>query len=154
MSGLLHARYRMYVDFYEQTSDRDRSGQVVRDWDRENPYVVRGSARGILGAGIRVVGSTQQWGEDYEDIEWVKFRCASTFLGWNGDEISDNEQHIVKSFRAGNIRRIRKAREPELLWRDKAGGPLEFNIYGVSPVLDPFDRLTEIDILLKGVTGD
>lgn len=155
VSAILHARYRMLADFYPQIAERDRSGQITRTWDYDNPYTVRCSARGILGAGIRVVGSTQQWGEDYEDIEWVKMRVASTFLEIkNYGTINEAEEHIKKAYRVGNIRRVRRARQPELLWRGPDGDSVEFNIYGISPVLDPFDRLTEVDILLKGVTGD
>lgn len=144
MSGILHARYRMLADLYPQISTRDRSGQVVRDWDYDNPIdTIRCSARGILGAGIRVVGSTQTFGVDYDDVEWVKMRVGETNLF--------SDEYLVKSYRVGNIRNYRTE---YTLWRGPEGNPLVFNIFGISPVFDPFDRVVEYDVLLKGVTGD
>lgn len=143
MSRLLQARYRMWADVYPELRERDRSGQVTRTWDYDHPIdTISCSARGILGGGIRVVGSTQTWDEDYEDVEWVKLRTAS--------EILFLDEEILKSHQIGNIRR----KDGRLLWKDSKGEPLIFNISGIQPVLDAFDRISEVEVLLKGVTGD
>lgn len=143
MSRLLQARYRMWADVYPEITERDRSGQVTRTWDYDNPIdTIKCSARGILGGGIRVVGSTQRWDEDFEDIEWVKLRTDSTHLFL--------DEEILKSHQIGNIRH----RDGDVLWKDAQGAALVFNISGITPVLDAFDRISEVDILLKGVTGD
>lgn len=147
MSGILHARYRMIADVYRQESYREPSGQWVRTWP-ETPFTeITCSARGILGAGIRVVGSTETWGEDYEDVEWVKLRTATTNLF----DLDFSDEYLIRSHRIGNIRRKANG---ETLWRDENGNPEMFQIKGISPVFDPFDRIAEVDVLLKGITGD
>lgn len=143
MSSILQARYRMFAEVYPEVRERERSGQIIRTWDYDNPIdTIKCSARGILGGGIRVVGSTQTWDEDFEDVEWVKLRTAS--------EVLFLDEEILKSYQIGNIRH----KDGHLLWKDSQGGPLIFNIQGITPVLDAFDRISEVDILLKGVTGD
>lgn len=184
MSRIMHARYRFIADVYAEVTERNRSGQYVREWT-EKVGEIKGSARGILGGGIRVVGSTETWGEDYEDVEWVKMRVGTLTLGdgltirqvhvipgeMDGGEPGTFSQvyldsslvdeyagsgHLNRSYRVGNIRRQfpRRGETSEALWQDEHGQPQMFSIIGIQPVFEAFDRMTEWDLLLKGVTGD
>lgn len=163
MSSLMRARYRFVADVYTETAERNRAGQYVRSWDKKAGEI-KGTARGILGGGIRVVGSTETWGEDYEDIEWVKMRVGTLAITDEHTLVPDTEQQaeayesLNRSYRVSNIRRdprhIRRGQSSTPLWRDESGDPQLFSIVGVQPVLDPYDRMTEWDLLLKGVTGD
>lgn len=184
MSRIMHARYRFLADVLKETTERNRSGQYVRSWT-EKVGEIKGSARGILGGGIRVVGSTETWGEDYEDVEWVKMRVGSLTIG---DALTIQQVHVIpgemdgggpgafsqvyldnglvdeytgtgqvnRSYRVSNIRRQypRRGETSEALWTDEHGQPQLFSIVGIQPVFEPFDRMTEWDLLLKGVTGD
>lgn len=137
------ARYTMLADFVNQTQTTNDAGQTKRDWDFDNPIVVRNLTKAITGGGIRVVGSTEQWGDDYEGIEWAKMNVASQVLP-TGDT-------VTKRWRVTNIRDRVSGR---VLWLLDDGLPVEFNVMGINPVMDPFGRPVEYELLLKGVTGD
>lgn len=147
MSCLISARYTMLADLADQTQTRNESGQVTREWDFENPYTIRNLTVGILGGGIRVVGSTETWGEDYEDIEWAKMYISSQNL----EDDEDGEVFITRRFRVKNIRDRKTGRQ---LWVGDDGLPIEFNIMGITPIMDPFGTPVEYELLLKGETGD
>lgn len=143
---LFTSKYTMLAHFFGQTQTRNEAGQVTRVWDRDNPFIVPNATRGILGGGIRVVGSTQTWDEDYEAVEWAKMKVSTTVIRQNG-----GTGNISRRFRVSHIR---DERTNNILWVAEDGDPVEFNIMGVTPVIDPFGQLTEYELLLKGVTGD
>lgn len=127
--------HTMVAAVFEETVTQNKAGQPVREYveDRE----IRCLARGILGQGIRVVGSAERfYDEDYEDVEVVKLRTT--------------DRNMHKGLRVGNIR---NGPQGEVLWKDK-DGPIMFNVEGVTPVFDPFNTVIEYDLLLRGVTGD
>lgn len=137
----------MLADIIPQTRTRTESGQVIREWNIENAYTVKNLTVGILGGGIRVVGSTEEWGEDYEDIEWAKMYISDQRI----DADAQGEVFITRRFRVSNIRDQSTGRQ---LWVGDDQLPIEFNIMGITPIMDPFGRPVEYELLLKGETGD
>lgn len=139
----------MLADFLYQTTTRDPdSGQIKREWtEPEDGITVRNLTKGILGGGIRVVGSTETWGDDYEDVEWAKMNIRSQVV----DDGEDEDVFITRRFRVTNIRDMRTGQQ---LWVGDDGLPIIFNIMGLTPIIDPFGRPMEYELLLKGETGD
>jgi hypothetical protein len=136
----------MLADFANQISERNEAGQVTRDWNWQMKATVKNITEGILGGGIRVVGSTETWGEDYEEVEWAKMYIGSQEISLGGQTV-----FITRRFRVRNIRDELTGRT---LWVGDDGLPIEFNIMGITPIVDPFGRPLEYEILLKGITDD
>lgn len=150
MLGLTSGRYNMRADVYSQTVvdpvtgdpvyEQDESGAIDRIWDvtgnpNDNiadPITIKCIARGISGGGIRVVGSTERWGNEFEDVEWVKLQTNA---------------RLSKGDRVGNIR----GSNGRLAWKDDLGQPIVFDVLGATPILDPFGQLLEYDCLLQRV---
>lgn len=126
MSCLAHARYTMTMDVLSQTKTQNESGEIVRNWSTKESDVPC-IARGIAGGGIRVVGSIERWSSVYDDVEYVKIQC---------------NYNLSKRDRITNIR----TNQGTLAWEDDNIGTT-FDIIGASPVMDPFGRLVEYDIL-------
>lgn len=145
MGCLISARYTMLADFYQQSTETANSGQVRRFWDRENSFQMKNITQGILGGGIRVVGSTESWGRRYEDIEWAKMYTATQILGRDEE---DNPIYATRRFRVSNIRDEASGRS---LWVSDEGKDIEFNVMGITPIFDPFGTPIEYEFLLKGI---
>ena len=143
-SRLLSARYSMLADFYEQKRTVTEAGQVRRDWDRQNPIIVQNLTEGVLIKGIRGAAITEQWDKDYEPQERVKMFIGSTLID------SDPINPIIanRRFRISNIRDRSTGR---VLWLNDDGNPLEFNIEGITPINDPFGRIVEYELILRGI---
>lgn len=91
-------------------------------------------ARGIVDGGIRVAGSTERFGDMYENVDFVKL--------WVPGHIG-----IKKSDRITNIR---AARGGAVVWKDlDTGLPIIFNVNGVVPLFDAWNRVTEHFVLLE-----
>lgn len=132
MFCLIGARYNMTAEVYDQTQVQGPSGQIKRVWDYENPIAtIRCIARGIAGGGIRVVGSTERWGDLYDDVEYVMMQT---------------DFNLSKRHRIGMIR----ASDGQIAWED-GDEAMIFDVLGAKPVIDPFGRLVEYDILLTKV---
>lgn len=130
----ISSTHTMKADVLDETVSQGRSGQPVRSYTKIKE--ISCLARGILGQGIRVVGSSEQFlGVDYEDVEVVKMRTTDGSLN--------------KGMRISNIRNS----DGTTLWQN-ADGPIVFNVQGITPVFDPFNTIIEYDILLRGVTND
>lgn len=140
---IITARYTMLADFVDQTTQTNDAGQTKRFWDFSDAEAVNCLSKAITGGGIRVVGSTEQWGEDYEEVEWAKMNIASQTL--------PSGNVVTRRWRVTNIRDRVSGQQ---LWIGDDGLPIEFNVYGISPIIDPFGRPSEYELLLKGVTGD
>jgi hypothetical protein len=127
MGGCLFAaKYTMTMDVYGETKSQSESGQIKRQW------VLRASgvpciARSIKGQGIRVVGSTERYGPNYENVEIVKIQTA--FPTTKRDRISN----ILDA--RGN-----------LTWQED-GVPLILEVAGALPILDGFGTLLEYDVI-------
>lgn len=134
MVDLLASRYNMFADAYDQTSSQNDLGQITRDWNYDNPVVEDFIclARGIQGGGIRVVGSTERWEPEFEDVEWLRMQTQAP---------------LSKRYRIGNIR----DRNGNIAWFDEEGNSLIFNIMGYESRFDPFSRRVENEVLLKRV---
>lgn len=93
--------------------------------------------RGIIDGGIRVAGTTERFGENYENIEYVKLKVPAHI-------------QITKRDRVTNLR---EKAGGKVLWRDEEndGAPTIFNVNGVTPVMDGFNRHIEWFVLLEKV---
>lgn len=97
-------------------------------------------ARGIIDGGIRVAGTTERFGKEYENVDFVKMSFGPNFV-------------LTKRDRITNIRDKRTGR---ILWKDeevdKVGADYRatvFNVNGVTPEIDPFGRMTSQFALLS-----
>lgn len=156
MGSLLAARYSMLADFYQQQAIQDESGQITRDWNRQNPFVVRNLSQAILIKGARGDAMSESWSEVYEPYTNIKMFIATNKLDSSllgpigsvnlGDEF--NPEVITRRFRVGNIR---DRATGQVLWLSDRNSPMEFNVLGVTPTTDPFGRVVEFELLLKEI---
>lgn len=133
--SLVQARYNMKADIYTQTTGRDPdTRQVTRTWSFNR--TVRCQARSIASEGIRTVGSTEQFDEDY----------------WNEDYVRMNVTYRMS--KRDRVRNIRHDQSDESQYNDDDGNPIEFEVLGVQPVQDPFGRTVEYDVLMFRVQDE
>lgn len=92
-------------------------------------------ARGIIDGGIRVAGTTERFGDTYENIDYVRLKVPAH----------------VKISKRDRVTNIRERAGGKVLWRDEEnnGAPTVFNVNGVTPVLDGFNRHIENFVLLE-----
>lgn len=110
--------------------------------NRETPCI----ARGIVDGGIRVAGTTERFGDSYENIDFVKM--------WVPGNI-----RISKRDRVTNIRDPRG----RIMWKDEEfSDPFNpndipratvFNVNGVTPLFDAFNNIKEQFVLLERASG-
>lgn len=126
------------------------TGQIVREWqpNLDNPQtpedentmnigVIPCMARGIVDGGIRVAGTTERFGELYENIDYVRLWVPASVT-------------ITKSDRVTNI----KDSTGHTRWLDEEypdSGPKAtvFNVNGVTPLFNAFNKMTEQYVLLE-----
>lgn len=126
------------------------TGQIVNVWTNreetpDNPdtaeydpqsTTIKCLARGIVDGGIRVAGTTERFGDAYQNIEFVKMWVPK------GSGISKRD-------RITNI----KERNGTIAWVDEEFDPARatvFNVNGVTPLFDgPFNQHKEDFILLE-----
>jgi hypothetical protein len=123
------------------------TGELLNDWvpgtpdntdtpDTDESAIVRTIpclARGIVDGGIRVAGSTERFGDTYENIEFAKLWVPQR----------------IKLFKNDRITNIRAKRGGEVIWTEADGSPVVFNVNGISPLFDAFNRPVEKFILLE-----
>jgi hypothetical protein len=143
-SRLLSGRYSMLADVFEQKQTVTEAGQIRREWDRENPIVVKNLTEGVLTKGVRGAAISENWTNDYEPVERVKMFIASTII----DPDPIRPIRITRRFRVSNIR---DRATNQILYFDDQERPLEFNIEGIIPINDPFGKIVEHEILMRGV---
>lgn len=94
-------------------------------------------ARGIVDGGIRVAGTTERFGDTYENIDYVKLWVPARILLTKRDRITN----------------IREALTGKIVWLDEeyaAGSrPTVFNVNGVTPLFDAFNKHVESFVLLE-----
>lgn len=90
-------------------------------------------ARGIVDGGIRVAGSTERFGDMYENIDFVKLWVPA---------------HI-KLKKSDRITNIRDRRNGHVLWKDDEDAPIIFNVNGVVPLFNAFNKHVESFVLLE-----
>jgi hypothetical protein len=92
-------------------------------------------ARAIVDGGIRVAGTTERFGEDYLNVDYVRM--------WVPAHVK-----ITKRDRVTNI-----SHKNEIMWMDEEydGAPRAtvFNVNGVAPLFDAFNKLVEQSVTLQ-----
>lgn len=98
-------------------------------------------ARGIADGGIRVAGSTERFGDTYENIDWVKM--------WLPPHVRVSKRDRVTNIRdaQGHVRWV----DEELIDPRTTDMPRAtvFNVNGVIPLFNAFNIMTEQFILLE-----
>lgn len=138
---------RQYVDNNEATGHYEvyqdpESGEIIRKWIETDPddpdavaLIIPCSARPIVNSGMKGAGTTEEWGERYVDVDWIKMSFPAHIILSNRDRITD-----IKS-RAGVV-----------VWKEEQIGDAiatVFDIVGISPVTDPFGNHIENLALLR-----
>lgn len=126
------------------------SGEIIRTWQSnnvtDNPNTPNNEtvqalesfsciARGIIDGGIRVAGTTENFGAMYDNVDYVMMTVGPT-------------PRITKRDRITNIRN----KSNIILWRDEetpGAAPTVFNVKGVTPIPDPWGNLIEQRIMLE-----
>lgn len=161
--------YPVDPDYYGTwvNSQDPLTGEIVRVWEPypdqpDNPdtpeidptfKTIKCIARGIVDGGIRVAGTTERFGDTYENIDYAKL--------WVGPDV-----RITKRDRITNI----KDRTGRIRWRDEEyeqinpNNPIDlndpttynqylkatvFNVNGVTPLFNAFNVMTEQFVLLE-----
>lgn len=141
------------------------TGEIVRVWtpfpdDVDTPTVdesvVYGTipciARGIVDGGIRVAGTTERFGDTYENIDFVKLWVPAHLTITTPDGIVETK--ISKRDRVTNIR----DKHGHIIWIDEEfSDPAEtevpratmFNVNGVTPLLNAWNEHVESFVLLE-----
>lgn len=135
-------------NYGEWTESQDPlTGEIVKIWVPypDNPVdprpdVTLGTinclARGVMDGGVRVGGSTEKFGDTYQNLEFVKLWTPAKTL-------------LTKRDRVTNIRN----RNNQIVWLDEEfeGVPKAtvFNVSGVIPLYDAFNKHIENFIMLE-----
>jgi hypothetical protein len=130
------------------------TGEIVRVWKPfedpipetpDNETVTLGNipclARGIVDGGIRVAGTTEWFGDDYRNIDFVKL--------WTPPHIQISKRDRVTNIRdaTGKIRWLdEEYSDPRLTEVPRA---TVFNVNGVTPLFDAANRLVEWYVMLE-----
>jgi hypothetical protein len=135
MRCLTGARYNMLVDVLHETVRYDPdSGEVRKSWTLAKAGVPC-TFHGILEGGIRVAGTTERFGNIYENIDWAKMEFYS------GEPISKRSQ-------VTNVRNLRGV----IIWREEemeGAPPTVFDVQGVTPIVDSMGNNSENTALLQ-----
>lgn len=105
------------------------------------PFTIDCVARGIVDGGIRVAGTTERFGDTYENIDHVKL--------WTPPS--------VRLSKRDRITNIRAKKNGQVVWQDEEYGitesgdfrPTIFNVNGVTPLFDAFNNHVENFVLLE-----
>lgn len=127
----------MLADIYTQVTARDPdTRQVVRSWTLSD--TVPCQARSIASEGIRTVGSTEDFKKSlqYADEDYVRMNCS---------------KRISKRDR---VKAIRNRVSGGSHYLDDDGNDMEFEVLGSQPVVDPFGRVVEYDVLMYKVQDE
>lgn len=129
------------------------TGEIVRVWKPfDNPLTpededtlkigtIKCLARGIVDGGIRVAGTTERFGDTYENIDFVKLWVPATTRISKRDRVTN-----IKDAK-GHIRWLdEEFDDPRDLTPPKA---TMFNVNGVTPLFDAFNNMTEQFVLLE-----
>lgn len=135
-------------NYGEWTNTQDPlTGDIIQIWKPfpDNPNTpedeavklgtIKCLARGIVDGGIRVAGTTERFGDMYENIDFVKM--------WTPAKVS-----VTKSDRITNIR---NAGGSVIFWKNEESDnrATVFNVNGVTPLFDAFNNHVENFVLLE-----
>jgi hypothetical protein len=126
------------------------SGEIIRTWQpnaQTSPTTPTNGAgqapltsfdciaRGIVDGGIRVAGTTENFGELYENVDYVSMTVGPNVK-------------ISKRDKVTNIRNKKNI----ILWRDEEqpdAPPTVFSVKGVTPIPDPWGNFIEQRVMLE-----
>jgi hypothetical protein len=101
------------------------------------PNTISCLVRGIVDGGIRVAGTTERFGDTYENIDYAKMWVPAR----------------VRITKRDRITNIRAKRGGHVLWLDEeyvdGTRPTIFNVNVVTPLFDAFNHHTENFVLLE-----
>lgn len=117
----------------------DAQSVPLPDGSTEPVRTIPCMARGIVDGGIRVAGTTERFGDTYENVDYVKLWVPAR----------------VKISKRDRITNIRDRKNGTVIWVDEEYGdgfrPTVFNVNGVTPLFDAFNRHVENYVLLERV---
>lgn len=147
------------IDLYGEwkNSQDPLTGEIVRIWvpfekPKDNPHTPEDEsaidigtvpcvARGIVDGGIRVAGTTERFGDTYDNIDFVKM--------WLPPHVRISKRDRVTNIRdaQGHIRWV----DEELVDPRETDTPRAtvFNVNGVTPLFNAFNVMTEQFVLLE-----
>lgn len=140
------------------------TGEIVKIWEplpapgsydyippgdtRPNPMKVLQNipciARGIVDGGIRVAGTTERFGESYENIDFVKMWIPANIVVTKRDRITNIRD------RSGRVRWLDE--EYYVPGESASLRATVFNVNGVTPLLDAYNNVVEWFVLLERAT--
>jgi hypothetical protein len=135
MRCLTSARYNLVVDIWTNVIRQDPDSGEIRQTYEELKTGVKCQFHGVLEGGIRVAGTTERFGNIYENVDWAKM------------EFGPNEP-INKRSQIRNVRDLRG----NIIWREEeyeGSPPTVFDVQGVTPIIDGFGRHVESVALLQ-----
>jgi hypothetical protein len=103
------------------------------------PVTIPCMARGIVNAGIRAAATTESFGDNYENVDYIKLKVPAYVT-------------VTKRDRITNIRQKKGGR---ILWKNEEsdGRATVFNVNGVVPIMDGFNNLLEWYVMLERTDG-
>ena len=165
MRCMTSAKYTMLADVLRQapTSDDEEpmvgewqtvqdplSGEIVRVWVAaadDNPdtptieaLTIPCEVRGIIEGGIRVAGTTERFGEEYENVDFIRMKFSTAYILSKRDRVT----------------RIRDKRTGAVIWKEEELGidgvdfrATVFDVLGVTPIIDALGNYSENRALLE-----
>ena len=141
-------------DYGEWVNSQDPlTGEIVRVWKPfddvpetpDNEAVTLGRipcvARGIVDGGIRVAGTTEWFGSEYRNIDFVKLWVPAHVRISKRDRVTN-----IKD-KSGRIRWLdEEFSDPRI---DETPRATVFNVNGVTPLYDAFNNLVEWYVMLE-----
>lgn len=128
------------------------TGEIIRVWvpvtqdEDDDPltpasrFVIPCEVHGIVDGGIRVAGTTERFGKQYDSTDFAKMTFPAGIILTKADRVTN----------------IRNKRTGEIIWKeeelDKVNGDYRatvFNVNGVTPQPDPFGRVVSQFALLS-----
>jgi hypothetical protein len=111
------------------------------DYNEFRSSTINCLARGIVDGGIRVAGTTERFGDTYENIDFVKMWVPASRIITKRDRITN-----IKNPKGQVVWLDEEFDDPNDLTPPKA---TVFNVNGVTPLFDAFNRHTENFVLLE-----
>lgn len=128
------------------------SGDIIRVWQptvKDDPTTpqdeVKQNAipcivRGVVDGGIRVAGTTERFGADFESVDYARMWFPAGYVLSKRDRITQ-----IRDGRTGQIFWV----EEELKTQDNKYVATIFNVNGVTPLFDAFNQHIENVALLE-----
>lgn len=98
-------------------------------------------ARGIVDGGIRVAGTTERFGDTYENIDFVKMWVPANIIISKRDRVTN-----IRDPRGNVIWLDEEFSDPAI---DETPRATVFDVNGVTPLFNAFNRHTESFVLLQ-----